>query len=139
MVFLCCSKFASSLCYCTPMSDSYQMKLTISSLKVLPISPVSQCMKFSCTTLLCLIARGRLSRCEEIFRIFIKWGMKTQLFATVHSMHLSPRISGVELAFPSAWRRGYSLNYNLWRTGAIKGKSPRTVLLIFAPQVCASL
>ena len=31
----------------------------------------------------------------------------------VHSMHLGQKISGVELAFPSAWRRGYCLNYNL--------------------------
>ena len=61
------------------------------------------------------------------------------LYAKVHSMHLGPKISSVELAFPSAWRRGYCLNYNLWRTGAIKSKSPRTVLLIFAPQVYANL
>ena len=58
LVFLCCSKFARSLYYCTCMSDSYQMKLTILSLRVLPINPLSQCMKFSCTTLLCLIAKG---------------------------------------------------------------------------------
>ena len=57
----------------------------------------------------------------------------------VHSMHLGPKISGVELAFPSPWRRGYCLNYNLWRTGAIKSRSPRTVRLIFAPQVYANL
>ena len=30
-----------------------------------------------------------------------------------HSMHLGPKISGVELAFMLAWRRGYSLNYTL--------------------------
>ena len=54
-------------------------------------------------------------------------------------MHLGPKISGVGLAFPSAWRRGYYLIYNVWRTGAIKSKSPRTVLLIFAPQVYANL
>ena len=29
LVFLLCSKFARSLCYCTPISDSYQMRLTI--------------------------------------------------------------------------------------------------------------
>ena len=57
----------------------------------------------------------------------------------VHSMYLGPKISGVELAFSSAWWRGYCLNYNIWRMGAIKSKSPRTVLLIFVPQVYANL
>ena len=61
------------------------------------------------------------------------------LQAKVHSMHLGPKISGVELAFPSAWRRGYSLKYNLWRMGATKSRSPHTVLLIFAPKVYANL
>ena len=36
-------------------------------------------------------------------------------YAKVHSMHLGSKTSGVELAFPSVWRRGYCLNYNLWR------------------------
>ena len=67
------------------------------------------------------------------------WKEKSSSWAKVHSMHLGPKISGVKLAFPSAWRRGYCLNYNPWCTGAIKGKSPRTVLLIFAPQVYANL
>ena len=56
---------------------------------------------------------------------------QSAMLPKVHSMHLGPKISGVELAFPSAWRRGYSLNYNLWRTGATKSKSPCSVLLIF--------
>ena len=34
-----------------------------------------------------------------------------------HSMHLGPKISGVEFAFLSAWWRGYILNHTLWRTG----------------------
>ena len=38
----------------------------------------------------------------------------------VLSMQLGPKISGVELALLSAWRREYSLNYALWRTGVIK-------------------
>ena len=54
-------------------------------------------------------------------------------------MHLGQKISGVELAFMSAWRRGCSLVYILWCTGVIKCKSQRTVLLIFAPQVYANL
>ena len=53
--------------------------------------------------------------------------------------HLSPKISSVELTFPSVWRHGYNLNYNLWHTGMIKSKSPCTVLLIFALQVYANL
>ena len=57
----------------------------------------------------------------------------------VHSMHLGPKISSVELAFSSAWWHGYSLNYNLWRMGTIKSKSPHMVLLIFAPQVYTNL
>ena len=47
--------------------------------------------------------------------------------AKVHSIYLGPKISGVELAFLLAWRRGYSLNYALWRTSLIKYKSRRTV------------
>ena len=57
----------------------------------------------------------------------------------VHSMRLGPKISGVELAFLSAWRRRHSLNYTLWCTGVVKCKSQRTVLLIFVPQVYANL
>ena len=54
----------------------------------------------------------------------------------VHSMHLGLKISGVEIAFLSAWRRGYSLNYILWCTGVVNANlNQRTILLIFAPQV----
>ena len=52
---------------------------------------------------------------------------------------LGLKISGVELAFLSAWRSGYNLSCTLWRTGKIKCKSRRTVLLIFATQVYANL
>ena len=38
----------------------------------------------------------------------------------MHSVHLGPKISGVEIAFLSVWCRGYSLNYTLWCIGAIK-------------------
>ena len=82
LVFLCCSKFARSLCYCTRMSDSYQMRQTISSLRVLPINPLSQCMKFSCTTLLCLIARGSTKQGGGNFSDFHKVEMKMQLFGS---------------------------------------------------------
>ena len=50
-------------------------------------------------------------------------------------MQLGPKISGVESAFLSMWRCGYSFNCSLWRTSVIKYKSPRMALLIFAPQV----
>ena len=50
-------------------------------------------------------------------------------------MQLGPNISGVELAFLSVWQRGFSLNYKLWRTGAIKCKSGRMIFLILTPQV----
>ena len=43
-----------------------------------------------------------------------------ELTPMVLSMPLGPKISGVELAFLSALRREYSLNYALWRTGVIK-------------------
>ena len=46
------------------------------------------------------------------------WSLKGSP-ARVHFMHLGPKISGVDLAFLSAWRRGNSLNHTLWRTGVI--------------------
>ena len=54
-------------------------------------------------------------------------------------MHLGPKISGVQLDLLSAWRRGYSLSYILWRAGVKECRSRRTVLLIFALQVYANL
>ena len=39
-------------------------------------------MKFSCTTLLCLVARGSTKQGEEIFSDFHKTGMKMQLFGS---------------------------------------------------------
>ena len=69
----------------------------------------------------------------RLLQHFIPLGVR--LTTKVQSMHLGPKISGVELAFLSAWRRGYTL----WRTGAIKWNSQRTVHFIFALQVYANL
>ena len=69
----------------------------------------------------------------------MKKGTSTLFKSTVHSMHLGPIISGVELDFLSAWRRRDSLSYTLWRTGVKECRSRRTVLLIFALQVYANL
>ena len=57
----------------------------------------------------------------------------------VHLMDQGLQVSGAELVFLSAWRRGYGLNNSLWRTGAIKCKYWRTVLLILTPQVYTSV
>ena len=54
-------------------------------------------------------------------------------------MHVGSKISGMGLSFLSAWRRRYSLNYTLWRTGIINCKSLRRILLISASQAYASL
>ena len=54
-------------------------------------------------------------------------------------MHLSPKISGVELPFLSAWWRGYNLNYALWHTGVIQCQFRLTILSIFAPEAYANL
>ena len=55
----------------------------------------------------------------------------------VHSMRLGPKISGVQLAFLSAWRRGGV--DTLWHTGVKKSTSLRTVLLISALHEYANL
>ena len=57
----------------------------------------------------------------------------------VHLMHLGPKISGVELIFLLAWRRGNRICYAPWRTDVVKCESLCTVLSIFASQVYASL
>ena len=53
-------------------------------------------------------------------------------------MHFGQKISGVELAFLSAWQCGYSVSYTLWRTDVKEYKSRHMVLLIFTPQVYAN-
>ena len=77
--------------------------------------------------------------CGRIYRwnIWLEFHHAYSL-ARVHSMHLDPKISGMDLAFLSACRRGYSLNHTLWGTGVINCKSRRMVLLIFKPQMYAS-
>ena len=70
-------------------------------------------------------------------------GFLLLLFKTRHfSVHFTENLVEKKKDYRggvAAWRRGYCLNYNLWRTGAIKSRSPRTVLLIFAPRVYANL
>jgi len=65
-------------------------------------------------------------KCLNIYNMYAIW-IVSSLHPRTQFMHLDPKISGAKLAFLSVWRRGYSLNCTLWRTGAIKWKTRWTL------------
>ena len=92
----------------------------------------SSCKK--CNVLRLSLTRSTSSGC------FCNGTQYTRFTFTQGAFHaLRPHISGAELAFLSAWRHKYSLNYARWRTGVLICKSRCTSLLIFARQVYANL